>query len=539
MLIQEEESPVFMEEIDIYDIAAGEWYQQNTTGGPGTRTRGCAVLASARDYSSFNIYYYGGFNGISPTDAYSDDVWVLSLPSFTWTQLNDGTESHARAGHKCFRPYGDQMIVFGGSRSLPGRSLSCLNPGPFAFFNMTSGDWVETYHPEEAGEYGVPDKVVDVIGGDAAGTATLTTPTPSGWATEKLEELFSQTYDMDKLPKWGPFTAAESSTERPESPEDDGDDEDGGGGGLPSWVAPVLGVVLGLMVITGALVVFFVWRKRKIFRNNPNATTSDTSTEDTYKRIGQWIRGQTAQPPAAEKAPTVTTTDETAVSPEMRSVSALQRDDQASPPLSTPGLHETAGNPIVELAGKLKSSSSCTGILTCLISNRLHHSADTSLAELSDAQSDQYVQRYSRFSEQGRSVSPPLAAAAWENNSTVSGSSAAAAAEQVDSPTAGRHNPYRLSNPSHIPSLSEALASPLAQTMAEAPGHELGDANRPSLAARSQSDHLSNPPVSPPTSPPTSGDVPADDYITARSGAGSPGLRKSVFRESEEDMEKK
>lgn len=348
-----------MKEIDIYDIANEKWYKQNTTKGPGARTRGCAVLAVASDQSSFNIYYYGGFDGINAKEAFYDDVWVLSLPSFTWTQLNKGTEPHARAGHKCFTPYGDQMLVVGGYRSMPGDETTCLYPGPFVFFNMSSGDWMDSYHPNEHSEYGVPDKVISVIGGNPAGGAKVVTP-PSGWTNEDLEDLFAtSSYDMDRITTWGPFQAVESSTAGPTPPKGDDDDhEDGGGGGLPSWVAPVLGVVLGLMVLTGALVVFFLWRKRMIFRNDPNGTSSNASTEDTGKRIIQWIKGQPpgqhpVQQTVVEKAPIATTSEETGTSPEMRSVSALRSDNHASPPPEGPTFYEAAGNPVAELPGKL------------------------------------------------------------------------------------------------------------------------------------------------------------------------------------------
>jgi hypothetical protein len=351
--IQRRESPAFMKEIDIYDIAGNRWYKQTSTNAPGTRTRGCAVLATASDYSSFNIYYYGGFDGISPKDPFDDDVWVLSLPSFTWTRLNNGTEAHGRAGHKCFTPYADQMMAVGGYRSMAGTTIDCLNRGPFVFFNMSSGEWMDSYHPNEYADYGVPDKVVSVIGGDSAGGATLTTPSPSGWTEDDLGDVFAKTYDMAKISAWGPFSAAESPTGQPDPPRDDSDDN-GGGGGLPSWVAPVLGVVLGLMVLTGALVVFFVWRKRRIFRNNPNAGSSDASTEDTGKRIIQWIKGQPAQQPV-EKAPTVATSEETPASPETRSVSALKSDAYPSPPPEGGIFYETAGNPVAELPGEFYS----------------------------------------------------------------------------------------------------------------------------------------------------------------------------------------
>lgn len=163
--------------------------------------------------------------------------------------------------------------------------------------------------------------------------------------------------------------------------------------------------------------------------------------------------------------------------------------------------------------------------------------ADNSLAELSDTHSDEYI-RHSYFAQHGRSLSPSHPAGGLEANSTVSGSSGAAAAapaEQAESPVAPNHGPYRASDPGHMRSLSETLAGPMAHTYAEGQSSEQGESSRPELATRRQSDQISEPPVS----PPTSGDFPGEDYLTARSGVVSPVMRKSVFHESEEDMQKK
>jgi hypothetical protein len=53
--------------LDVYDIASSEWYHQETRGEhPGVRVNPCAVVASAKDASSFQIYVYGGQN-LQPT----------------------------------------------------------------------------------------------------------------------------------------------------------------------------------------------------------------------------------------------------------------------------------------------------------------------------------------------------------------------------------------------------------------------------------------------------------------------------------------
>lgn len=73
-----------MSTIYIYDMASSKWYTQNATGDvPEMRRRFCAGATYADDRSSYNIYLYGGL-GVPPDGVGFDDVYILSLPSFTW-----------------------------------------------------------------------------------------------------------------------------------------------------------------------------------------------------------------------------------------------------------------------------------------------------------------------------------------------------------------------------------------------------------------------------------------------------------------------
>lgn len=325
-----------MSVIDIYDVAGDKWYKQPTKGAPGTRTRGCAVVAPASDYSSFNIYYYGGYNGLDIRESFSDEVWVLSLPSFTWTQISKGKSTHGRAGHKCFMPYPDQMMVVGGSRAKAGSSITCLDGGPVVMYNLTTGEWMDSYDPTKYGPYGVPKKVQSVIGGDGSGSATVTKPIPSGWATSALGEVFAVPYDTKKITKFWPYQPAAKGSQPPGSPQDRAS---GKKSGMPSWVAPVLGVVLGLVFITGCILLFFLWRRHRLLRKG----SSQSGTEDAGLRILSWMRGH------PDKAPTVATSDDTPTSPDMREVSAFGF-SPTTPMSDAP--HEMADTQLAELDGK-------------------------------------------------------------------------------------------------------------------------------------------------------------------------------------------
>lgn len=201
-----------MNEVNVYDIAASEWYNQATSGPtPNIRVNPCAVVAAAPDGSSYNVYMFGGQNLI-PYDNQTqyNDMWILSVPSFTWIQVNQGGQStpYPRAGHTC-NIWDGQMIVIGG---YIGTDLSCESPGIYVF-NLTSLQWVNqftaltgpqsstgsfssnSYNPFSQqsnqrgtgesnglqGSYGyeVPEPVQSAVGGNAVGGATITAPIQS------------------------------------------------------------------------------------------------------------------------------------------------------------------------------------------------------------------------------------------------------------------------------------------------------------------------------------------------------------------------
>ncbi|KAL1843308.1 hypothetical protein VTJ49DRAFT_2125 [Mycothermus thermophilus] len=298
------ESPEFIQTIDIYDVDSRTWYRQNTTGGPGQLTRGCAVVARAEDSSSFNIYYYGGYDGLNQkTQPFSDDVWVLSLPSFTWVKLTTGSSAEGRAGHKCVMPYPDQMLVIGGYPQLVGAVPSCLRE-TIRVFNLSTGQWLDRYDPAVWAPYVVPSAVIDKIGGSGTGGATAMTPSPS-WDSSELAGIFAAQYPMTKITTYYPYVSASpTNNTNPTVPTTDVSESSG----VPAYLPPVLGTVLGLVFLTMVGVLIMLYRRRKILRG----TTSEAGTEDTTgRRIAAWLRGQTSE----TKAPTVTTGYDTQYSP--------------------------------------------------------------------------------------------------------------------------------------------------------------------------------------------------------------------------------
>ncbi|KUJ10397.1 uncharacterized protein LY89DRAFT_689663 [Mollisia scopiformis] len=336
-------SPGLMNTVAVYDIATGSWYEQPTSEqNPGMLTQGCTVMASAQDGSSHNIYWYGGWQGIDSTQPFNDDVWVLSIPTFMWMKVSSGTTGHGRAGHRCVKPYPDQMFVVGGYAPLTGTIPQCVSGNIIQVFNLSTATWITNYDPAVWSNYTVPSMISSMIGGTGTGSATHTQPSPSGFANASMTGLFGAAYNTSKITTWYPYHAAASTsppgnittiTPTPKS-----------GSGTPSYLGPVLGVVLGLFFLTLAIVAFLIWRRRHLFRSSAAGGQSENGTMDNRRWVTNWLRAT----PADAKAPTVTT-DETPVTPypyeEDRQEMAEVQGQQVFEMMDTSRLVELGANP--------------------------------------------------------------------------------------------------------------------------------------------------------------------------------------------------
>ncbi|KAF2687734.1 hypothetical protein K458DRAFT_294300 [Lentithecium fluviatile CBS 122367] len=273
-----------MNTIDVYDIAKSKWYKQSTSGTmPKYRVNPCAVVASAADGSSHNVYMFGGQNLQPAKDQTQyDDMWILSVPSFTWIEVDQSQQSipYARAGHSC-HVYDSQMIVLGG---YVGKELSCDSPGIYVF-NMSSLQWSDQFtaltgdkalQPWDGSEdnpgnplaqqanqrgydskaglegsygYAVPAAVQQVIGGKETGGATLTAPV--------------------QIPTEGPFKTGTAQTYTVTGPNGaiitQTINSSGGSDGQrgPNVGAIVAGVIAGVFFVIAAYFAFCAWVYRK------------------------------------------------------------------------------------------------------------------------------------------------------------------------------------------------------------------------------------------------------------------------------------
>ncbi|OAV98673.1 hypothetical protein PTTG_07694 [Puccinia triticina 1-1 BBBD Race 1] len=154
--------------LDVFDLSSKTWVKQATQGNiPSPRINHCAVRGTAKVNGNpiHQIFVYGGqiVNGSSQ----STEMYVLTIPGFTWTFIGDKLSSQpsARAGHSCDL-IGSQMIVIGG---YVASDLLCDSQSVYVF-DTTSSTWKNTYTPGLP--YKTPDMLAQMIGGTGVGHST-------------------------------------------------------------------------------------------------------------------------------------------------------------------------------------------------------------------------------------------------------------------------------------------------------------------------------------------------------------------------------
>ncbi|KAJ6086056.1 hypothetical protein N7486_010337 [Penicillium sp. IBT 16267x] len=339
--LSEEISPTFMETVSVYDVDTKTWYLQNTTGDtPPQLTEFCSVLASAEDGSSHNIYIYGGYNGLNANANPSDDVYILSLPSFTWIKAYNGTNTHGRNGHRCIKVYPNQMLAIGGYRI---DVTHCLEGGVIVNFNLNNLSFQDAYDPAQWSDYKVPDLLIAQIGGDSSGGATTTAP--SSWTNSSLEAIFNAKYTKTISTYW-PYNTTSTDSSTTTHPKK-----------FPTWAAAVIGVLCGLLVIGLIILAWFCLRRRQRRQLEKDEVIHET---DGRERLTSMYGGGPTSPIAGPRS--ASTGLETSVG-----AGTIQEsiDTSASPGTVESGggaVHEMHDSSPVELPTQFNVSSANTNI---------------------------------------------------------------------------------------------------------------------------------------------------------------------------------
>lgn len=255
--------------VDIFDIDSylqtpennGIWYSQNTTGNiPEPRVDFCTVAISSADNSSHHIYLYGGWNPI--TGKAYDDVTVLTLPSFNWTNVWPLGES-PRWGHNCHVAGKRQMITVGGN--TPRNECDWETKG-VAVWDLTALTWGSVF-VANALDFKVPPKLQAVTGGNENGNATKKEPS-LGWTNQGLKTVFAT--QSKNAPSGSTTTGNSPSGNNSSQPISKSKNNTGA-------IAGGVGGGIGALVII-ALVAFFYRRHRK--RHTPHELADNSASAD-------------------------------------------------------------------------------------------------------------------------------------------------------------------------------------------------------------------------------------------------------------------
>ncbi|KAJ9602122.1 hypothetical protein H2200_013482 [Cladophialophora chaetospira] len=263
----------FLTEFDIYDIGSGQWSKQALNPSspipPGPLAQFCTVVASSEDGSHHDIFVYGGWdsNGGMP----SQEVWILSIPSFTWVRASSDGGS-ARQGHVCVSPYPDQMMVIGGTGAFGG-GFSTNNS--VDVFNLNSLTWTGKYDPDTHASYTPNAKVMSAI--SATPTVSGMSSQVSGWFTTPYPGTIRSFGPFKEEPRPGSANGTATPTPTPKPHHD------------RKWVIPVAVVVP--IVVVGAILaglIFFCLRRNKK-RRNQQATSEADSAHKSKSWILPWV----------------------------------------------------------------------------------------------------------------------------------------------------------------------------------------------------------------------------------------------------------
>ncbi|KAH0432819.1 kelch repeat protein [Colletotrichum camelliae] len=227
--------------VNLYDIKANKWHSQRTTGSkssiPPPTEKFCTVGVQGPN-KTYEIFIYGGrVIGESIWNA-TDDVYVLSLPSFVFFKASD-PQSTSRLEQACIAT-GRQMISVGGTdgRAWPS-SLTDKDPWPhgIGIFDMTEMRWSDQYNAN-ADAYESPEVIKNWY---SQGNRV-------DWSSDEVEALFKES----SLP---------DPTNTPTSPPNDGGSGKSGTH-TGAIVGGVVGGLAGLALIAG-LAAFLLKRKKR------------------------------------------------------------------------------------------------------------------------------------------------------------------------------------------------------------------------------------------------------------------------------------
>ncbi|KAL0936118.1 kelch repeat protein [Colletotrichum truncatum] len=233
--------------LTFYDPITKDWYWQQTTGNAPTPRRGfCSVGAEGKN-GTYEIFVFGGTN--TETGSTFDDVFVLSLPGFVWTQVQYQSKN-LRRYHNCAVVGRRQMLSVGGTDGITGWSGADPWPNGLGIFDMTDLKWKSDYDTN-AEDYETAKSIQDWYQNSGVNSVK--------WSSERVQKVFTKATSSNGSSEENPS----SGTDKTPGANDNNNNLDGESQNRLSTAViagVVVGAVLGSIMVAAA---FWFIRRRK------------------------------------------------------------------------------------------------------------------------------------------------------------------------------------------------------------------------------------------------------------------------------------
>ena len=164
---------VSLKYIPMFDIDQGIWLEQQTTpigweSEPEPRTRFCSALFYDAVNSTYDLWVHGG-QRLSEQSEGVAEIYVLSMPSFTWTQVNTAyPQNNLIRSHTCHTVGGQLIIVGGYPTGIEVESNVTCDPDYIKVLAISEEDTVWTSSYRRNSTYRQPLSIQRLIDGSAA-----------------------------------------------------------------------------------------------------------------------------------------------------------------------------------------------------------------------------------------------------------------------------------------------------------------------------------------------------------------------------------
>ncbi|OHW93117.1 kelch repeat protein [Colletotrichum incanum] len=219
--------------LTFFDPITRNWYWQQTTGNAPTARRGFCSVGVNGTNGTYEIFIFGGTN--TETSKTYDDVFVLSLPGFVWSQvIYEAT--NPRRYHCCAVIGRRQMLSVGGTDGQTGWSGADPWPQGLGLFDMTDWTWKTSTMPTQKITK-VQSTIQDWYKNNGINSVK--------WSSDKVKALFNH-------------SDSKASQDPKQDPKDDGNSTKSS---VP--IAAIFGAVVGAVVgsIIGLALFWFIRRR--------------------------------------------------------------------------------------------------------------------------------------------------------------------------------------------------------------------------------------------------------------------------------------